>query len=170
MTSQPSVPLMNQLLAAVTELHTRLPSFPCRVLAYRECVPNGLFGVYVSLSGPSAEHVVGLLAAQPVWELLAELLDRDRPRSEARSVVEGGCELARAVAEAFRATLPDAECVVGLPLFAEGMVSGDRRLELQVTDVSFGGHPVLVVLFTRAAGQQRRLSSAPRVGAHGDAA
>jgi hypothetical protein len=140
------------------------------VLAYRECVPSGLFGVYVSLCGPSAEHVVGLLAPQLVWESLAELLDRDRPRGEARGVVEGGCELARTVAEAFRATLPDAECVVGLPLFAEGMVSGGRRLELQVTDVSFGGHPVLVVLFTRAAGAERRFSIAPGAGAHGDAA
>jgi hypothetical protein len=140
---------MNQLLAAVTELHRRLPSFPCRVLAYREAVPSGLSGVYVSLCGATTEHVIGLLAAGTTWQALTLALDRDCPRNEARRVVEGACEISRALAESFRHTLPDGQCVIGLPLFAEGMVSGGRRLKLQVCDVVLAGSPVLLVLFSR---------------------
>lgn len=153
---------MNLLLAAATQLHGRLPSFPCRVLAYREKVPSGLFGVYVSVSGPSAEHVVGLLALPNTWEGLTQLLEHDRPRSEGRSVVEAGCELARTLADAFHGTLAVSSCVIGLPLFAEGIVSGGRGLQLQVTDVVLGGHAVLLALFSRVV--------MPGAGAQGDAA
>ncbi|HVY27774.1 MAG TPA: hypothetical protein VHB79_14565 [Polyangiaceae bacterium] len=141
---------MNQLLAAVTELHSRLPSFPCRVLAYRESVPSGLCGVYVSLCGAHTEQVIGLLAPGTTWDALTRALDRDRPRREPRGVVEGACEVSRTLAESFRHTLPDSQCVIGLPLFAEGMVSGGRRLQLQVCDVVLAGKPVLLVLFRRS--------------------
>lgn len=160
---------MNQLLAAVTELHSRLPSFPCRVLAYRESVPSGLSGVYVSLCGAHTEHVIGLLAAGTAWQALAQALDRDRPSSEPRRVVEGACELSRALAESFRHTLPDSQCVIGLPLFTEGMVSGGRNLHLQVSDVVLAGSPVLLVLFSRGI-EPQTASLEPGQSPRGDAA
>jgi hypothetical protein len=141
---------MNQLVNAVTELSSRLPSFPCRVLAYRESVPNGLCGSYVSLSGERTEHIIGLLSHPLGWEALSRSLDHDLPLPEARGLVEGACEIGKIVADAFRTRLPDTSAsVVGLPLFAEGMVSSGRRIELQAADVALGGSLVLLVLFSR---------------------
>jgi hypothetical protein len=101
------------------------------------------------LCGAHTEHVIGLLAPATTWEALTQALERDRPRREPRGVVEGACEISRTLAESFRHTLPDSQCVIGLPLFAEGMVSGGRRLQLQVCDVVLAGNPVLLVLFSR---------------------
>lgn len=151
---------MNQLVNAVTELHSRLPSFPCRVLAYRESVPSGLCGSYVSLSGDKGEHIVGLLSNPLGWEALSRSLDHDLPLSESRGLVEGACEIGKIVADAFRSRLPDASAaVVGLPLFAEGMVSSGRRIELTAADVALGGSLVLIVLFSRPQEQRTALRS-----------
>jgi hypothetical protein len=155
---------MNQLVNAVTELSLRLPSFPCRVLAYRESVPGGLCGSYVSLSGEKGEHIIGLLSHPLGWEALSRSLDHDLPLSEARGLVEGACEMGKIVADAFRARLPDATAsVIGLPLFAEGMVSSGRRIELTAADIALGGSLVLLVLFSRSqeARPALRSSSSP---------
>ena len=84
---------MNQLVTAVSQLSARLPSFPCRVLAYRESVPTGLCGSYVSLSGEKTEHIVGLLSHPLGWEALSRALDHDLPLPESRGLVEGACEV-----------------------------------------------------------------------------
>lgn len=141
---------MNQLVNAMTELSSRLPSFPCRVLAYRESVPSGLCGSYVSLSGEKTDHIIGLLSHPLGWEALSRSLDHDLPRRESRGLVEGACEIGKIVADAFRCRVPEtSSLVVGLPLFAEGMVSSGRRIELQAADVALGGSLVLLVLFSR---------------------
>lgn len=151
---------MNQLVNAVTELSSRLPSFPCRVLAYRESVPSGLCGSYVSLTGDKAEHIIGLLSHPLGWEALSRSLDHDLPLAESRGLVEGACEIGKIVADAFRSRLPDAAAsVVGLPLFAEGMVSSGRRIELQAADVALGGSLVLLVLFSRSQDARPALRS-----------
>jgi hypothetical protein len=142
---------MNQLVSAATQLSSRLPSFPCRVLAYRESVPSGLCGSYVSLSGEKTEHIVGLLSNPLGWESLSRSLDRDLPLAEPRGLVEGACEIGKIVADAFRSKLPDAPIsILGLPLFAEGMVSSGRRIELQAADMALGSSLVLLVLFSRS--------------------
>jgi hypothetical protein len=163
MTSPPAL-LTGQLLAAATEVHRRLPSFPCRMLAYRESVPTGMSGVYVSLSGAHVEHVVGLLAPAASWQALTRALDHDQPRREPRSLVECACEISRALADAFRRTSSEADCVMGLPLFAEGMVSGGRKLTRLVIDVVLGESAALLVLFSR------RTEPRPGSSARGDAA
>jgi hypothetical protein len=141
---------MNQLVKTMVELSSRLPSFPCRVLAYRESVPSGLCGSYVSLSGEKTEHIIGLLSHPLGWEALSRSLDHDLPRPESRGLVDGACEIGKIVADAFRSRSPDTSAsVVGLPLFAEGMVSSGRRIELQAADVAIGGSLVLLVLFSR---------------------
>jgi hypothetical protein len=140
---------MRQLVSAVMQLSSRLPSFPCRVLAYRDVVPGGLCGSYVSLSGERSEHIVGLLSHTLGWEALSQALDHDLPRPASRGLVEGACEIGKIVAEAFRSRLPDAPAVVvGLPLFAEGLVSSGRRFELHAADIALGGTLVLLVLFS----------------------
>lgn len=141
---------MSQLVSAVTQLSSQLSSFPCRVLAYRESVPTGLCGSYVSLSGERAEHIVGLLSHPLGWEALGTALDHDLPRPEPRGLVEGACELTRIVAESFRRKLAGGG-VVGLPLFADGMVSSGRHVELQAADIALGSSLVLLVLFSRTA-------------------
>ena len=140
---------MNQLVNAMTQLKSAAASFPCRVLAYRESVPSGLCGSYVSVSGDRAEHIVGLLSNPLGWETLGRALDHDVPLGEPRGLVEGACELAQIVAHAFRRQLPRS-AVVGVPLFADGMVSSGRHLELQAADVALGNCLVLLVLFSRA--------------------
>ncbi len=158
---------MSQLVCAMTQLGPRLPSFPCRVLAYRESVPSGLCGSYVSLSGEKTEHIIGLLSHPLGWETLSRSLDHDVPLAESRGLVEGACEIAKIVADAFRTRSPEASAsVVGLPLFAEGMVSSGRRIELQAADVALGGSLVLLVLFSRsyAARPAVRSSDSPISG------
>ncbi len=151
MTNPHPASFMSQLVSAMTQLGSRLPSFPCRVLAYRESVPIGLCGSYVSLSGERTEHIVGLLSHPLGWETLGRALDHDVPLAESRGLVEGACEITKIVADAFRMRLPDASAqVVGLPLFAEGMVSSGRRIELQAADVALGSSLVLLVLFSRS--------------------
>jgi|GEM_PF-6481770 len=159
---------MNQLLSAVTQLSSRLPSFPCRVLAYRESVPSGLCGSYVSLSGEKTEHIVGLLSHPLGWETLSRSLDNDLPLAESRGLVEGACEMGKIVADAFRSRLTDgAVSVVGLPLFAEGMVSSARRIELSAADVALGSSLVLLVLFSRS--ETRPVSRNSGFPSHGGA-
>lgn len=150
---------MSQLVGAVTQLSSQLASFPCRVLAYRESVPTGLCGSYVSLSGEQAEHIVGLLSHPLGWEALGKALDHDLHRPEPRGLVEGACELTKIVAEAFRRKLGGAGGVVGLPLFADGMVSSGRHVELQAADIALGSSLVLLVLFSRSA-----LATSTRLG------
>lgn len=141
---------MNQLVTVMGLLSSRYASFPCRVLAYRESVPFGLCGSYVSLSGEKAEHIVGLLSHPLGWETLSRALDRDAPRKEPRGLVEGACELTSIVAHSFGRQLPSAAArVVGVPLFADGMVSSGRHVELQVADIALGSCLALLVLFTR---------------------
>lgn len=141
---------MSQLVSAVTQLSSQLSSFSCRVLAYRESVPTGLCGSYVSLSGERAEHIVGLLSHPLGWEALGKALDHDAPRGEPRGLVEGACELTKLVAEAFRRKLPGGAGVVGLPLFADGTVSSGRYVELQAADIALGSSLVLLVLFSHS--------------------
>jgi hypothetical protein len=151
---------MNQLVSAIADLGQRFPSFPSRVLAYRESVPTGLCGSYVSLTGDRTEHIVGLLAQPLAWEALSRALDHDSPLPEPRGLVEGSCEIGKIVTEAFRHRLSEAHsAVVGLPLFTEGLVSGGRRLELQAADLSLGNNLVLLVLFSRPEARPKRLLS-----------
>jgi hypothetical protein len=141
---------MRHLVSAITQLSGQLTSFPGRVLAYRESVPTGLCGSYVSLSGAGTEHIVGLLSHPLGWESLSRALDHDSPRHEPRGLVEGACELAKIVAEAFRRRLPSGSApVIGLPLFADGMVSSGRQIDLQAADIALGSNLVLLVLFSR---------------------
>jgi hypothetical protein len=142
---------MHQLVAATSQLQGTLASFSCRVLAYRESVPSGLCGGYVSVSGGKAEHVVGLLSHPLGWDSLGRALDHDVPLAERRGLLEGACELTSIVAHAFRRQLRDDAVLVGVPLFADGMVSTGRHLELQAADIALGSCLVLLVLFSRGA-------------------
>jgi len=143
---------MSQLVSAITQLNGHLRSFPCRVLAYRESVPTGLCGSYVSLSGAGTEHIVGLLSHPLGWESLSRALDHDSPRHEPRGLVEGACELGMIVADAFKRRLSiGASLTIGLPLFADGMVSSGRQIELQAADIALGSNLVLLVLFSQLA-------------------
>jgi hypothetical protein len=145
---------MNLLVSAMSELEGKLASFPCRVLAYRESVPSGLCGSYVSVSGASAEHIVGLLSHPLSWESLGRALDRDRPAAEPRGLVEGACDLARIVAHTFRGQLgagAGTAWAVGAPLFTDGLVSSARPVDVEAADIALGGCLVLLVLFSRTA-------------------
>jgi hypothetical protein len=139
---------MSHLLNAARQLHVSLASFSCRVLAYRESVPSGMCGSYVTVLASDAEHVVGLLSTPLGWESLSRALDHDAPDAQPRGIVEGACELSRIVGHAFREQLRG-DAMVGAPLFADGLVSSGRQVEQQAVDVAFGSCSVLLVLFSR---------------------
>lgn len=142
---------MQQLVTSITELGSRLPSFPSRVLAYRESVPPGLCGTYVSLSGGETEHIIGLLSHPLGWESLSRALDNDLPQALPRGLVEGACEVGRIVADGFKSGLREpSEYTLGLPLFVEGMVSSSRLIDLSAADIALGNSVVLLVLFSRS--------------------
>lgn len=163
---------MNQLVSVMTQLNRQLRSFPCRVLAYRESVPSGLCGSFISLTGATAEHIVGMLSHPLGWESLARALDHDAPRPEARGLVEGACELSRVVAESFRRHLSQGPAVtVGVPLFADGTVSSCRTVDVQAAELALGGSLVLVVLFSRAAaGTRPSRRPVPKIFGEGEVA
>lgn len=143
---------MNQLVSVMTQLSRQLKSFPCRVLAYRESVPTGLCGSFVSITGGSTEHIVGLLSHPLGWESLSRALDHDAPRAESRGLVEGACELSRIVADSLRKQLPQGDrATVGVALFADGMVSSCRYVDVHAAELALGGSLVLLVLFSRAS-------------------
>jgi hypothetical protein len=155
---------MNQLLSVMTQLSRGLKSFPCRVLAYRESVPSGLCGSFVSISGATTEHIVGMLSHPLGWESLVRALDHDSPRPEARGLVEGACELSRIVGDKFRKELPQGDrATVGVPLFADGLVSSCRFVDVHAAELALGGSLVLLVLFSRSAAGVR-LSRRPGSG------
>jgi hypothetical protein len=139
---------MSRLVSAARELHGSLASFSCRVLAYRESVPSGMCGSYVSVATSNAEHIVGLLSTPLGWESLSRALDHDTPGAAPRGIVEGACELSRIMGHAFRDQLYGG-ALVGAPLFTDGLVSRGRDVELQAVDVAFGSSSVLLVLFSR---------------------
>ena len=158
---------MHQLVTTTSELGSRLPSFACRVLAYRESLPSGLCGSYVSVSGKQNEHIVGLLSHPLGWETLGRALDHDLPEPQTRGLVQGACEVAKLVAEAFAAGLNEpSRCILGLPLFAEGMVWSERSIDVQAADIALGNSLVLLVLFSRSYEGRPVLRSAipPRGG------
>lgn len=141
---------MNQLVNAISHISRGLVSLPFRVLAYRESVPSGLCGSYVTLSGEGAEYIIGLLSHPVGWETLGQALERDLPCREPRGLVDSACELTKIVAEAFRRRVLDGvTSTVGLPLFADSPVSSGRDVELRAADVAFGSTSVLLVLFSR---------------------
>ena len=151
MTSPHPASFMYRLVSSTTELGHRMPSLACRVLAYRETLPSGLCGSYVSLSGGQSEHIVGLLSHPLGWENLGRALDHDLPQSHPRGLIEGACEVGRIVADAFKSSLKDpTSYVLGLPLFVEGVVSSGRLIELAAADVALGNSLVLLVLFSRS--------------------
>lgn len=154
---------MNQLVSVMTQLSRRLRSFPCRVLAYRESVPQGLCGSFVSITGGASEHIVGLLSHPLGWESLSRALDHDVPRAESRGLVEGACEISRIVADGLRRQLPGGDdATVGVPLFADGMVSSCRYVDVHAAEMALGSSLVLVVLFSRApAGTRSSQRPAP---------
>jgi hypothetical protein len=121
---------------------------PCRVLAYRESIPVGLAGAYVSLTGPERALQVGFLSDWLGWQQLArggagEVPVRGAIVAQAEELVVAA---ARALAEA-----DGHEFVLGLPLFVEGAVTTGAQNRVQAADIVIGMTRALLVLLAPQA-------------------
>jgi hypothetical protein len=120
------------------------PERPCRVLAYREAIPAGLAGAYVSLTSNDRALQVGFLSDWLGWRELAR--DRTEDGAAMRNAIVAQAEefvvaAARALVEA-----DGHEFVLGLPLFVEGTVAPGAQNRVQAADIVLGTTRALLVL------------------------
>ena len=134
---------LSTLLSCLTTLD---PELPFRVLAYRESIPAGLAGGYVALTDAARAVQVGLLSEMLGWQALAGASGLDAVRGR-QQVVEAATELVTRLARAFRGRWADGrEVTIGLPLFVEGGIVLDGRLEAQAADIVLGSTRALLVV------------------------
>ena len=139
---------MSALLSGMTALDAELAF---RVLAYRESLPAGLAGSYVGLTGADRCLQIGILSDMLGWQALARAHELD-PVLGRQRIVEASSELVARVARAFCARCADERALtVGLPLFVEGGIVLDLRLDVQAADIVLGSTRALVVLLAPRA-------------------
>lgn len=136
---------LSVLLSSMTTLDADLAF---RVLAYRESIPAGLAGSYVAVTGAERALQVGILSDMLGWQALARAHDAE-PLLARQRVIEASSELVTRMARAFRARGADErEVTVGLPLFVEGGIAVDSRLDVQAADVVLGTTRALLVVLS----------------------
>ena len=139
---------LSTLLSSMSALDAELAF---RVLAYRESIPAGLAGSYVALTGAERALEVGILSDMLGWQALASVHEADPLRARQR-VVEVSSELVTRLARAFGGRWGERDVRLGLPLFVEGGIVLDGRLDVQAADVVLGStRALLVVLSARSA-------------------
>lgn len=139
---------MTALLAGIASFSGPESRLPCRVLAYRESIPSGLVGGYVSLTSGERSLQIGLLSDILGWQSLRGIVESDEARAR-HEVVEGACELVIEVARAMTAKLGGASPFsIGLPLFVDGTVLTASETEVQAADIVLGSTRALLVLVT----------------------
>lgn len=140
--------IMSTLLSSMIALDGELTF---RVLAYRESIPAGLAGSYVALTGADRALQLGILSDMLGWQALARAHDVE-PLLARQRVVETSSELVTRVARAFRGRwVEEREVTVGLPLFVEGGIVLDGRLDVQAADVVLGSTRALLVVLSERA-------------------
>ena len=142
---------MHALLASMTAIERLgLQLSPSRVLAYRESVPSGLLGAYLSAVGKSRRFQIGLLTDEGGSHQLVRLLARGpqilcRPNQNHREILG---KLLLHAATSFVARLDPEGLQLGPVLFVDGTVHAARSLTVRAADVAFGCTRALLVLMT----------------------
>jgi hypothetical protein len=137
---------MTALLAGITSFSGPDSRLPCRVLAYRETIPAGLAGGYVSLTAGERSLQVGLLSDILGWQSLRGIVESDEVRAP-YEVVECACELVTEAARALASKLAGG-FTVGFPLFVDGNVLACPDTDVQAADIVLGSTRALLVLLT----------------------
>jgi len=139
---------MTALLAGISSLSSPGARLSCRVLAYRESIPPGLSGGYVSLTSERRALQIGLLSDILGWRSLHGVVEPDEARAR-DEVIEVARDLVTVVAHAFAGELLDEPALsIGLPLFVEGGVLAGPETDVQAADIVLGSTRALLVLLT----------------------
>jgi len=140
---------MSILLGSMTVIEgLSLQLSPCRVLAYRETVPTGLLGAYLSVGSKARQFQLGLLTDDCGCCQLGHLLAIG-PRAATEAA---GCRrevlgtLLLRLASAFAARVDSEGLLLGPVLFVEGAVHASPSLTIRAADVAFGCTRALLVL------------------------
>ena len=139
---------MSALLAGIASFSGPESRLPCRVLAYRESIPAGLAGGYVTLTNAERSLQIGLVSDILGWQSLHGIVEPDEERAR-HEVVDGACALVTDVARAMVSKLSGANPYsIGLPLFVDGSVLIGSDTEAQAADIVLGSTRALLVLLT----------------------
>jgi hypothetical protein len=147
----------------MTSLSSPEALLSCRVLAYRESIPQGLVGGYIALTSSARSLQVGLLSDILGWQSLTRVTEsHETPARD--EVVRGACALVTAAARALSAELGGDAMSIGLPLFVDGSVLACPETELQAADIVLGSTRALLVLLAPRASEADATndSSTPR--------
>jgi hypothetical protein len=142
---------------------------PCRVLAYRDSLPPGLVGAYVTLLGKRDSLHVGVLSDDASCIALAR-----RMRANAGETLDGVkvrtsmCDIARSLGEGIGRTIRTRRWVaVSEPVFVDGIARSTRDVGLRAAEVVFGATRATLVLVSRRKHAQnaKTAARASRAGA-----
>lgn len=150
--------LLPLLVEATTNIGAVAPLLlPCRVLAYRDALPSGLVGAYVTLFGGNESIHVGVLSDETSCVAIARRSPLARASLDAVGVRTVMCNIARTLGDGLRRRLwTTLHVSVSEPVFVDGIARRTHGLSLRAAEVVLGGSRATLVL----AQQGERTTSA----------
>jgi hypothetical protein len=134
------------LLQGMERTSTRLGLPGCRVLAYRESVPVGMSGVYVSLVDVHRAFHIGLLS-DPVG--CRELSEAATASGERMSMVAGLCKLTMDLVHGFGQEIRAVSLRAGIPIFSETPPFVCSNVLVETAHIALGRVRAMLALFQR---------------------
>jgi hypothetical protein len=140
--------LLPLLVEATTNIGTVAPLLlPCRVLAYRDALPPGLVGAYVTLFGGHESVHVGVLSDDTSCVAIARRSPLARAALDAVGVRTVMCNVARTLGDGLRRRLwTTLHVSVSEPVFVDGIARRTHGLSLRAAEVVLGGARATLVL------------------------
>lgn len=142
-----------QLIEATSSLGAIGPRLlPCRVLAYRDSLPPGLMGAYVTLLGPCDSLHVAILGDEVSCVALARRMacGMEQPGElDSVSVRTRVCDIARYLAMTSGQNMGVTHLAVGDPVFVDGVAWRTHDAGLRAAEVVLGGTRATLVVVAR---------------------
>jgi hypothetical protein len=141
--------LLPQLVDATTNLSAIGPLLlPCRVLAFRDSLPPGLVGAYVTLLGARDSLHVGVLADDASCIALARRMSATT-ELDSVSVRSRMCDIARNLGRALAHRIGGLHIAVSEPVFVDGIARRTSDVGLRAAEVVLGGTRATLVVVAR---------------------
>jgi hypothetical protein len=142
--------LLHALLRATDDLRQLSPRLSTlRVLAYRDSLPEGLGGAYVTLLGDrGALQVIVLADTSSRVDLARRFFElNDRRDLDPLEIRTGVCDLAATLAHGLRRRLSNPEKLLSSPpVFVDGIALATRDQDLRAAEVVLGSVRVTLAL------------------------
>ena len=159
--------LLPLVVEATVNLAALSPGFlPCRVLAYRDSLPPGLVGAYVTLLGKRDSLHVGVLSDDASCIALARRVRTNAGRAlDGVNVRTSMCDIARHLGEGLGRRIRTRRWVaVSEPVFVDGIARCTRDVGLRAAEVVLGSSRVTLVVVARRKSASRSVERTSRAG------